>query len=64
MRDEACLHSQRWNNGGCPIVERVLAMLINEAADALFWQVASREGHRPGHDQGRELSEGLAGMGR
>jgi len=23
------------------IVERVLAMLINEAADALFWQVAS-----------------------
>ena len=24
-----------------PIVERILAMLINEAADALFWQVAS-----------------------
>lgn len=24
-----------------PIVERVLAMLINEAADAVFWQVAS-----------------------
>ena len=26
---------------GSSIVERVLAMLINEAADALFWQVAS-----------------------
>ena len=24
-----------------PIIERILAMLINEAADALFWQVAS-----------------------
>lgn len=24
-----------------PIAERILAMLINEAADALFWQVAS-----------------------
>ena len=24
-----------------PLVERILAMLINEAADALFWQVAS-----------------------
>jgi 3-hydroxybutyryl-CoA dehydrogenase len=26
-----------------PIVERILAMLINEAADALFWQVASAQ---------------------
>ncbi|MBX2978995.1 MAG: 3-hydroxybutyryl-CoA dehydrogenase [Flavobacteriales bacterium] len=26
-----------------PIIERILAMLINEAADALFWQVASAE---------------------
>jgi len=28
---------------GQQIVDRILAMLINEAADALFWQVASRE---------------------
>jgi 3-hydroxybutyryl-CoA dehydrogenase len=28
---------------GAAIVERILAMLINEAADALFWRVASRD---------------------
>jgi 3-hydroxybutyryl-CoA dehydrogenase len=30
-------------NAGQQIVQRIVAMLINEAADALFWQIASRD---------------------
>ena len=49
---------------GRRIVDRVLAMLINEAVDALYLRVASRRGHRPRDDEGRELSQGPARLGR
>ena len=34
---------RRDRTAGAAIVDRILAMLVNEAADALFWRVASRD---------------------
>ncbi|NRB62384.1 MAG: 3-hydroxybutyryl-CoA dehydrogenase [Saprospiraceae bacterium] len=41
--DKEKLHPRKDNQLGQAIVQRIVVMLINEAADALFWQVASRD---------------------
>ena len=46
------------------IFDRMLAMLVNEAVDAVFMRVASAGGHRSRDDEGRELPEGPARVGR
>ena len=48
---------------GEQIFERILAMLINEAADAALF-VSHRPGHRSRDDERRELPEGTARLGR
>lgn len=44
---------------GQQIVDRVIAMLINEAADALFWQVASKEDIDKAMTKGVNYPKGL-----
>ncbi len=45
------------------IVNRILVMLINEAIDAVFMQVATKEDIEIGYDERSELSERITGMG-
>lgn len=44
---------------GQQIVDRVIAMLINEAADALFWQIASKEDIDTAMTKGVNYPKGL-----
>jgi len=47
-----------------PIVERILAMLINEAADAFFWQVASAQDIDLAMTKGVNYPKGLLAWAR
>ncbi len=44
---------------GLSIFKRILVMLINEAADALFWQIASREDIELAMTKGVNYPKGL-----
>ena len=45
------------------IFRRILSMLINQAADALYYPSRQCPGHRPGDDEGGQLSQGSPPVG-